>query len=146
MLTRTSEYALRAMIHLAQNEPDWPITGREIAAAATIPAKYLSKILGDLVRVGVLESTPGRRGGFRFVSPAKETKLYDVLAPFEQLEQKRCPFGNAQCSDEEPCLAHDRWKQVLATHKRFLQGTTIYDVAVRMRTGRKSARSGRKKR
>ena len=130
MLTRTSEYALRAMIYLAQNESEWPIIGADVAAATSIPAKYLSKILGDLVRVGVLESTPGRRGGFRFVNPAKKTKLYDVLAPFEHLEQTRCPFGNALCSDENPCLAHDRWKRVLATHKRFLQGTAIYDVAV----------------
>ncbi len=50
MLSRTSEYALRALIHLAEHQTEWPIAGSRIAAAAGVPSKYLSKILGDLVR------------------------------------------------------------------------------------------------
>ncbi len=130
MLTRTGEYALRAMVYLVRHEEDWPLVGKEIAGATKIPAKYLSKILGDLVRIGVLESTPGRHGGFRLLRSSKKTKLYDVLAPFEMLERKQCPFGNQECSDDKPCLAHDRWKKVVTTHKRFLSDTSIYDVSV----------------
>ena len=118
------------MIYLVQHEADWPVVGKEIAEATKIPAKYLSKILGDLVRIGVLESTPGRHGGFRLLRSSKKTKLYEVLAPFEMLERKRCPFGNQECSDEMPCLAHNRWKKVITTHKRFLNHTSIYDVSV----------------
>jgi len=134
MLTRTSEYALRAMIHLAQHEEAWPIPGREIASEAGIPPKYLSKILGDLVRARVLDSSPGKSGGFRMRRAPRKTALLTVLSPFEQFEQRSCPFGNQQCSNENPCFAHDQWKKVIETQQRFLKKTTVEDIAERAPT------------
>jgi Rrf2 family transcriptional regulator, iron-sulfur cluster assembly transcription factor len=130
MLTLTSEYALRAMIYLTRHSAEWPIPGRRIAAEAGIPAKYLSKILGDLVRFGVLESSPGKSGGFRMKRSPKETYLSEVLSPFEQFERRRCPFGNKECDDIDPCLAHEQWKHVVETEQSFLRDTSVYDVAI----------------
>ena len=142
MLTRTSEYAIRAVIHLAQNPDEWPISGKCIAEQAGIPPKYLSKVLGDLVRVGVLVSTRGKGGGFGMMRSPRQTKLIDVLAPFEQFEQGRCPFGNQCCSDEYSCLAHSEWKKVMKVERDFLSKTTIYAVA----TGRTSTRPAKRRR
>ena len=133
MLSLTSEYVLRAMIYLTQNEDDWPIAGRRIAEQAGIPPKYLSNILGDLVRLGLLDSAPGRTGGFRLRRAPRDTKLYDLLASFEQFELKRCPFGNKKCSDRNPCLAHEQWKKVVEAEHTFLKKTSIHDVAVEAR-------------
>jgi Rrf2 family protein len=147
MLSRTSEYALRALIHLVQNEANWPIPGAHIASETSIPRNYLSKILRELVRVGILESSPGRTGGFRLGRPAKQVSLFEILAPFEQFERRRCPFGNQLCSDVNPCGAHDQWKRVVETLQQFLLQTTVYDVALRMSRRRASgARRNRKKR
>ncbi len=137
MLSLTSQYALRAMIYLTQHEEDWPIPGRRIAAEAGIPAKYLSKILGDLVRSGVLDSSPGKSGGFRLRRAAKQTTLHEVLRPFEQFARGRCPFGNQECSDEKPCIAHDRWKKVIEAQAKFLADTSVLDVAVPSATKRR---------
>ncbi len=140
MLNLTSEYALRAMIHLARHEQDWPLAARQIAEAADIPPKYLSKVLGDLVREGVLESSRGVGGGFRMALPPKQTSLLDVLRPFERFEKRRCPFGNKECGDENPCLAHDGWKKVLEAQHSFLVRSSVYDVAVsRAERGRRGA-------
>ncbi len=130
MLTRTSEYALQALIHLTQNSGDWPISGKEIAEATGIPRKYLSKVLADLVRAGVLESARGKSGGFRMARPGNKTSLYEVLAPFEQFHYRRCPFANKDCSEKDPCLAHDSWKRVVETEERFLRSTMIHHIAV----------------
>ena len=111
MLSTTAEYALRAVIHPAHHDDERPIPGNQIAERADIPAKYLSKVLGDLVRVGVLTSLRGKRGGFGMVRSPKKTRLIDILSPFEQFEIRRCPFGNSECSDEKPCLAHNQWKR-----------------------------------
>jgi len=129
MLTRTSHYALRALIFLTKNEADWPIPGARIARDAGIPVKYLSKVLGDLVRSGVLEGSPGRTGGFRLRRPAARTMLIDVLAPFEHFNRRDCPFDNRRCSDKNPCGAHSAWKQVLAVRQNFLCGTSLHDIA-----------------
>jgi Rrf2 family iron-sulfur cluster assembly transcriptional regulator len=132
MLTLTGEYALRAMIYLAQHTDDWPISSNRIAEQAGVPAKYLSRILGDLVRAGVLDSLRGRGGGFQMIRSPVQVSLYDVLAPFEESKRpRRCPFGNALCNEADPCLAHHRWKKVQEARQRFLQTTSLYSVAVK---------------
>lgn len=133
MLTLTSEYALRAMIFLASRQDGQPVSGQSVAQQAGIPRKYLSKILGDLVRAGVLESSRGRKGGFILSRAPRNIRLYEVLAPFEPVLGKRrpCPFGNAVCNDDVPCAGHDRWKTVRDAYQKFLHETSIHDVAVR---------------
>lgn len=128
-MTKTSEYAMRALVFLAQRKDQWPIPGRVIATGVGIPAKYLQKILGDLTRTGVLESSPGRTGGFRLCRPGNRIRLLDVLTPFERFQEGRCPFGNAVCSDRNPCRAHHEWKKVVETEQRFFREMTIGDVA-----------------
>ena len=142
-MTRTGEYAIRAVIHLAKNPDEWPISGKRIAEEAGIPPKYLSKVLGDLVRAGVLMSTRGKSGGFRMMRTPRQTKLIDVLAPFEQFKQRRCPFGNQCCSDEYSCLAHTEWKKVIKVERDFLSKTTIYQVATEKTPARPAKRRRR---
>jgi len=136
-MTRSSEYALRALIFLAQHKDEWPIPGRAIAQGAVIPAKYLQKILGDLSRTGVLESFPGKTGGFRLRRPAERIPLAEVLGPFERFQENRCPFGNAVCSDQNPCRAHDKWEKVVGAQRRFFAEMTIGDVAEPRRPSRR---------
>ena len=131
MISRTSEYALQAMIHLARHVDEWPIAGRKIAEETGIPRKYLAAILCDLVRAQVLESSPGARGGFRLARSAKEIRLAEVFAPFEPVLANRrpCPFGQEVCSDDDPCAGHDEWKCVREAYGRFLEKNSIDDVA-----------------
>ena len=143
MLSRTSEYALRATIYIAQHLEEQPILGKQIAAQTGIPAKYLSKVLGDLVHVGVLTASRGRGGGFRLAGPPHEVYLHEVLAPFENLRMDRCPFGNASCSDQDPCVAHEQWKKVVDAQQRFLGEVTLYDVAFKSRTPAKKMKPAR---
>jgi|CXWL01.1.fsa_nt_gi Rrf2 family protein len=133
MLSLTSEHALRAMIYLARFRDDWPVSGLRIAQEATIPRKYLSAILADLVRAGLLEGTRGKSGGFQMTRPARKIHLSDVIAPFEPISanRKTCPFGNIICSDKDPCAAHARWKEVNAAFSQFLEETTLEDVAAK---------------
>jgi Rrf2 family protein len=133
MISRTGEYALRAMVYLTRHFNDWPIAGRKIAEETRIPPKYLSTILGQLVRSGILESTPGAGGGFRMARKPGEIMLFELLAPFEPMfvSRRPCPFGNEECSDDDPCAGHDEWKQVRETYSRFLERTSILDVTFR---------------
>ncbi len=133
MLTLTSQYALRALIYLAQHEKEWPIPSWHIAKQAGVPAKYLSKILGDLVRSGVLKSSPGKTGGFQLRRSPKATMLFDVLSPFERFDHQRCAFENKECNDKDPCQAHRTWMKVVDAEQRFLKGTSVHQVSLRAR-------------
>lgn len=152
MMSRTAEYALRAIVYLAQNEEDWPISGRVIAEETGVPSKYLSAVFGQLVRQGVLDATRGKRGGFWMAKSAAKTKLLPVVLPFEpdlSGNRMQCPFGNLQCGDPNPCAGHDRWKRVKDAYLSFLTDTSVRDVAfkkdatsvtVRGAAGKKTAR------
>lgn len=130
MLSRTSEYALQAMIYLAQHADQGPTPVGVIAGKTGIPSKYLSAILSALARQGLLHSARGKRGGFSLARDPREITLMEVLARFERFEVRRCPFMNQECSDEHPCMAHEQWKQVVAAQRQFLTNATIHDVAM----------------
>ncbi|MFQ5411895.1 MAG: RrF2 family transcriptional regulator, partial [Phycisphaerae bacterium] len=115
------------------------VPGNQIAEHTQVPKKYLSKILGDLVRAGILDSAPGKTGGFRLLRSPKEIYLFEVLAPFEPVLARRrpCPFGNSVCSDDDPCVGHERWSEVRETYSRFLQGTSIHDISAHRKQRRR---------
>ena len=146
MLTATSEYALQAMVFLARQAANGPTPSRRIAKETCIPQKYLSKILADLVRAGLLEGSRGRGGGFRTARPLNRIRLAEVVAPFEPISSRaRCPLGHMACTDLDPCGAHDRWKLVGEAYDRFLQETSVHDLVSRERELCTPARRGASK-
>ena len=64
MLSQSVEYALRAACFLAERSPEPQTTGR-IAKATKVPAAYLSKILQQLGRAGIVRSQRGVNCGSR---------------------------------------------------------------------------------
>src|SRR5262245_2515009 len=114
MLSKTTEYALRAVTVIARADGEAPVLAKDIAGEVHIPEKYLSKVLRDLVRTGILSSTRGIGGGFKLRRDPAAIKLIEVIRPFEDvLAARRCPFGNARCSDDRPCAIHEQWKPVM---------------------------------
>lgn len=130
MLSQTAEYALRAVLFVAEHEAEeGSIRVGRMADALGIPANYLAKTLHALARAGVLTSGRGPTGGFRLAAPAGETTLGEVVAPFDQIEQRRqCLLGNPVCSDRHACAAHVHWKQVADKLAEFFSTTTVADL------------------
>ena len=129
MLSQTAEYALRAVLHLSQYGADRPLRVGEIAAALRIPHNYLSKILHQLARHGVLASLRGKAGGFQLAVPPARLSISQVILPFDRVEERRrCLLGRPQCSDRTACTAHSRWKQVADTVAEFFRETTVADL------------------
>ncbi|GMU22547.1 MAG: hypothetical protein AMXMBFR13_26320 [Phycisphaerae bacterium] len=140
MLSKTAEYALRAVATIARVKEDRPILAKEIAAAGQIPNKYLSKVMRDLVHAGVLTSTRGIGGGFRLRRKAESIKLVDIIRPFDDVQAaRRCPFGNAKCSDENPCSMHEQWRPVAEAFRNLMERTSLAEIIAKetpMRTER----------
>jgi Rrf2 family transcriptional regulator, iron-sulfur cluster assembly transcription factor len=129
MLSNTGEYALRAVIYLAEHEGEGPVRVEDVAAALAVPRNYLSKILHALVKRGILSSLRGPRGGFELAVPSTLVSLYDVVEPFGDLEARRtCLLGRHECSDAQPCAVHDRWRGVATEVALFFRETKLADV------------------
>ncbi len=131
VLSQTSEYALRIMAYLAQQPADTLVPAVSMQGKVRVPANYRGKILNQLTRAGLLESTRGRAGGFRLARPASRIRLAEVIAPFEPVAQTNvCLLGQTRCSEARPCAAHKKWRELGALRDEFLRGTTVADVAV----------------
>jgi len=129
MLSQTAEYALRAVVYVAEHGNARLVQVTEMAAALRIPRNYLSKTVHALVREGVLRSTRGKSGGFRLAVPADRLYVVQVVAPFGSLgEERHCLLGRPQCSDRSACAAHAKWKLVADRVAEFFRETTIAEL------------------
>lgn len=129
MLSQTAEYALRAVLYVAQHGNERLVQVNEMAAALHIPRNYLSKTVHALVHEGVLLSTRGKSGGFRLALPPERLYVLQVVAPFGNLgEQRHCLLGRPQCSDRTACAAHTKWKLVADRVAEFFRETTIAEL------------------
>lgn len=129
MLSNTAQYALRAMIYLGEREGTGPVRVDEVADALQVPRNYLSKILHAMVKQGVLSSLRGPRGGFQLARRSEDVTLFDVVAPFDDIEARRtCLLGRRECSDVNPCAIHAHWREVATQVATFFRETTLSDV------------------
>lgn len=142
MLSQTAEYALRAVLYLAERGHPGAVPVDEIADALGIPANYLSKTLQVLARGRVLSSLRGPHGGFQLAVAPEDLSLMRVVAPFDPIvETRRCLLGRPECSDRNPCAAHDKWKATAEKVAHFFRSTTVADVrgtAAQLRIGASS--------
>ena len=142
LLSRTSEYALQALIYLATHGPGQLVLSREIAAYLSVPPQYLAKILQDMAKRGVVNSYKGRGGGFALRPEALSMPILEVLALVEGNDVfKGCLLGLKKCSDETACPVHHAWvplKQqvlaMLAAHDIESMANAVKEGRYRLRT------------
>src|SRR5581483_10083655 len=81
-IPRKIEYALRAMIHLADN-PEGVARGIEIARTEHIPKYYLEKVIRDLMRGGLVRARLGPGGGYQLARSADTISFRDIIETVE---------------------------------------------------------------
>jgi len=93
LISRTSEYALRAVVWLIQ-DPTRSQTTRQIARGTRTPPDYVSKVLQALARAGVIRGQRGLGGGFQLIADPEVLTVLDVINAVDPLECiKTCPLG-----------------------------------------------------
>lgn len=127
MFSQTVEYALRAVVHLADHAPDARTTD-QIAQATLVPKAYLSKVLQGLARSGVVQSRRGIGGGVALTKPPAELTILDVVNAVEPIARIRhCPLG-LKAHGLRLCPLHRRMDNALATVEEAFRGTTLAEV------------------
>lgn len=135
LLSKTSEYGLRALIYLARGEAGVPCSVRRIAVDLDVPFHYLSKILQRLGEAGLLKTVRGAGGGVTLVRSAKDISLYDIVTAIEGADLfTRCFLGLPGCGERAPCAMHKEW----AVKRQQLEST--FKAAKLARLARREAR------
>ncbi len=131
MLSTTSQYALRALSHMAAR-PGEAVLGRDLAESVEIPANYLSKLLLVLRNAGLVTTARGSGGGYRLSRSAHDIHLIDVVELFEEISRSKpsCFLGRTRaCSETTPCNAHSSWRSLQVAYLKFLVSTSLSEIA-----------------
>lgn len=93
MISKTAEYALRAVTSLA-NDTQHPMSADVLAEKTKVPRRYLTRVLQDLASSGLVTSRSGPGGGYVLAHAADQVTILDVInavAPLERINS--CPLG-----------------------------------------------------
>lgn len=127
MISQTVEYALRAIVTIAQHEGQ-PCTARKISEITQVPLAYLSKLMQGLVRGGLVHSQRGLHGGFVLTKDPNELSILDVVdvvEPFKRIHT--CPLG-IQSHGSNLCPLHRRLDRAMETTEKIFRETTVAEM------------------
>lgn len=139
MFSRSTEYAMRAIIYLAQKSSvDHKIGMAELAKAIDSPRSFTAKILQKLTKDNVLiSSVTGPSGGFYLTVAAKKKSFLYVLEILgEDVLISGCILGLRDCSETSPCPMHEQYKRIRPQIQHMLSHKTIGELAGEMKDTR----------
>ena len=126
----TCAYGIHAVCRLTILAPEGFARVGQICEGSDLPAYFVSKILGDLVRAGLLKSSKGRNGGFGLARPPEKIRLMDIVEVIDGPQAYRqCVVGLARCDDRQPCPQHDSFKPIRQRIVSYLSETTVRQMA-----------------
>lgn len=123
--SKTTEYAIRVLSYLHR----YSFTSHSVNVLhqeLNLPYKYLTKMMTELVKKGLVTASRGREGGLSLAKNADEIHLCDILEAIgEPLESERCILGFEKCDASNPCALHDQWAPPKAMIEAMLTNTTL---------------------
>lgn len=139
MFSKSTEYALRAIIYLAQkSSADHKIGITELSEAIDSPKSFTAKILQKLTKDNLLiSSVTGPSGGFFLTDQSKKKSLLHVLTLLEDEGIiTGCILGLKECSEKNPCPMHGEYKKIKPQLLDMLDNKTILELAKDMKDPR----------
>ncbi|MFC7500172.1 RrF2 family transcriptional regulator [Enterovirga sp. GCM10030262] len=133
MLSQRTRYTIRALLHLADRYGQGAVQLGEIAEAQNIPPKFLTVMLSQMSRDGLIASRRGRDGGYWLARPPSEISYGEIvrltrgslglLPCASRLAYQQC----ANCITEEKCRLHWVMLMVRDETARILDGLSLAD-------------------
>ncbi|MEP7060463.1 MAG: Rrf2 family transcriptional regulator [Actinomycetota bacterium] len=133
-ISQKLEYAMRAMIELAQRKDEGVLVpAREIAERQQIPLRFLEQQLGALSRAGLVESFRGAGGGCKL---AREPNAITVAQIADAIEGQMFPVfclepSDHTCFQDSRCGLQGFWGDVARAVATVFEETTVADLAAR---------------
>ena len=128
LYSKSVEYAIQALGHLAQIPEGSHRMARLIAEEENLPSFFLAKTLQSLTRQGMLRSAKGPTGGFGLAVPARKIRLIDVIEALDGLDDL-----------EDGTSALPNFRPIRSSILQYLKTTTIADVSEQSKKAKKAA-------
>ncbi len=122
-----SQYALRVLVYIAQNEGR-VVPLSEISKKEKISYGYLEEIVSPLLKKGFLSSVSGRKGGYFLKKDARKIRVFDVVSIFEgDLAPVKCLSGKS-CEHFKRCKTKNIWTDLHDVVLEKLKSKSLNDL------------------
>ncbi|TNE79144.1 MAG: Rrf2 family transcriptional regulator [Bacteroidetes bacterium] len=135
MFSKACEYGIRAMTFIASaSEKGRRVSLKEIAEEIDSPSAFTAKILQQLSKNSLVDSSKGPFGGFLIpLDRLNSITLQNIVFAIDgDAVYNGCGLGLKQCSEKQPCPVHFEFKKVRDDLKKMLQSTSIQDLASKL--------------
>lgn len=136
-VTTKGRYALRAVVNLAMNYTDKPISIRQIAKDEKLSPEFLEQIFFKLKKSGLISSVRGPGGGFRIEKDLNTISVKDIFdAVGEGLDLTPCTActddeeeeAEIACENAETCTTYSVWVDATEKIQKYFDGITLQNV------------------
>ena len=125
-LNNTSQYAIKILIYMVNNNSQKLFSAKQISEQLSIPYKYMTRVMSQLVDAGLLVSIRGREGGYRLEKKLSEITILDILnAVNESINSHTCILGDKPCDENQKCALHDLWVTPKKSMTDMFKNTTL---------------------
>jgi Rrf2 family protein len=125
-LSKKVDYALIALMHLAQQGETTSWSAREIASGYGLPQDLLAKILQKLAREGFVTSHQGTKGGYSLGLPANAIRVTSVIEAVDgPLTLTQCFSDLGTCDQFDTCNVKSPLQRLNDQVLRMLSQVTI---------------------
>jgi Rrf2 family protein len=127
-IPRKIEYALRAMIHMA-DRPDGVAPGAEIARQEQIPKYFLEKVIRDLMKRGLVRARRGPGGGYQLARAPETISFKDIIEAVEgPITLNVCVDGSSICQLKPTCRMFRVWEDGQRALLTIFSHTTLRQI------------------
>jgi Rrf2 family protein len=130
-INRQTDYAVRVVLALAKHDNGARLSSTEIQQEMLIPKAFMSRIVAQLSRAGLINTFPGRDGGVTLPRPASQITLRDIVEAFEGpilLSECLQVKGEDDCQFQRDCPVRPKWGRVQVAMLRELASITFEDL------------------
>ncbi len=136
-LTTKGRFAVTAMLDLAMQRADKPVTLAGISDRQAISLSYLEQLFSRLRRNGLVKSVRGPGGGYRLAKNQAEISVSQIISAVDELIDATQCAGKENCRDEQRCMTHDLWSSLNDKILEYLSGVSLADLVATQSDGKK---------
>jgi Rrf2 family protein len=137
LFTRGNQYAIQALVMLAMQPEGRALMCRDLAESLNIPYPYLSKLMQQCAKLGLVGASRGRSGGYWLIGSTGGMNILDLIVAINgDWQARECLLGLKDCADESACVMHCEWKPVKEGMFTLLKDQTLGQLAAAVREER----------
>lgn len=127
-LTSKGRYAVTAVLDIALNAANGPVSLADISERQNISLSYLEQLFAKLRRDGLVKSVRGPGGGYQLGLPSDQISVgMIIVAVNENIHVTKC-LGSGNCQNGTECLTHALWEELSNRIETFLNEITLAEL------------------